>query len=74
MSKRNRWDKISKKYANNPGITSEEVKKFLEMNFTDGCYEQLCGKKETKRLDPALIMDLRHEAVSYIHHHERTSP
>lgn len=65
MSK-NRWDKISKKYAKEPGITSQEVKKFLDMNFTEGYFEQLCGKKEVRRLNPALIMDLRHEIVSSI--------
>jgi hypothetical protein len=59
----NRWDKISKKYAKDPGITSKEVKKFLEMNFTGDYHEQLCGK-ETKQIDPSLIMELRHETVS----------
>lgn len=62
MSK-NRWEKLSQKYANDPGITSEEVKKFLEMNFTDGYHDELCGKSK-KKIDPALIMNLRHESVS----------
>jgi hypothetical protein len=63
MSK-NRWDKLTSKYAKDPGITSEEVKKFLEMNFVNEYHDQLAGKKEEKRTNPALIMDLRHDLVS----------
>lgn len=63
MSK-NRWDKLTRKYANDPGITSKEVKKFLAMNFVDGYQDQLCGKKQPKPLDPAVIMDMRHGIVS----------
>ncbi|KAG5681010.1 hypothetical protein PVAND_010477 [Polypedilum vanderplanki] len=62
MSK-NRWDKLTRKYAKDPGITSEEVKKFLEMNFVNEYHDQLTGKKEEKRTNPALIMDLRHEII-----------
>lgn len=60
----NRWDKISKKFTDDPGITSEEVKSFLEMNFTNGYHEALCGSTaDTPRIDPGLIMDLRHKSV-----------
>lgn len=60
----NRWDKISKKFSEDAGITSAEVKTFLEMNFTNGYHEKLCGTSASSpRLDPGLIMDLRHESV-----------
>lgn len=60
-----RWDKISKKFTDDPGITSDAVKSFLEMNFTNGYHEKLCGgsSASTPRIDPGLIMDLRHESV-----------
>lgn len=61
----NRWDKISKKFTDDPGITSDAVKSFLEMNFTNGYHERLCGASASQsRIDPGLIMDLRHESVS----------
>lgn len=60
----NRWDKISKKFTDDPGITSDDVKSFLQMNFTNGYHEKLCGTSaSTPRIDPGLIMDLRHESV-----------
>lgn len=60
----NRWDKLSKKFTEDPGITSEAVKNFLEMNFTESYHEKLCGSSaSTPRVDPSLIMDMRHEAV-----------
>lgn len=60
----NRWDRISKKFSDDPGVTSDEVKTFLEMNFTNGYHEKLCGTTASSpRLDPGLIMDLRHESV-----------
>lgn len=60
----NRWDKISKKFTDDPGITSDTVKTFLEMNFTNGYHEKLCGASaSTQRIDPSLIMELRHQSV-----------
>lgn len=60
----NRWDKISKRFTDSPGITSDAVKSFLELNFTNGYHDKLCGTSaESPRLDPGLIMDLRHDAV-----------
>ncbi|CRK98414.1 CLUMA_CG011772, isoform A [Clunio marinus] len=60
----NRWSKISKKFTDNPDITSDEVKTFLEMNFTNGYHEKLCGSSTSStRIDPGLIMDMRHESV-----------
>lgn len=60
----NRWDKISKKFSDDSGITSDTVKTFLEMNFTDGYHEKLCGSSaSTPKIDPGLIMDFRHESV-----------
>lgn len=60
----NRWDKISKKFTDSPSIRSDAVKSLLEMNFTNGFHEKLCGSSaETPRIDPGLIMNLRHDAV-----------
>lgn len=63
----NRWNKISGKYScinSSESTTSSEVKKFLNMNFTEEYNDELCGKKSKKFIDPTLIMDLRHNAVS----------
>lgn len=65
MMNANRWNKISEKYSlNSQSTTSKEVKKFLEMNFTEELNDELCGKSIKKVIDPALIMDLRHKEVS----------
>jgi len=67
-----RWDKISKKFtgtATSGGsseLTTKTVKTFLEMNFTNGYHEQMCGSSKAQPdINPALIMNMRHEAVSY---------
>lgn len=60
-----RWEKISKKYEKNPGVTTESVKKFLELNFTQNVHDELCGKKKKPAIDPGLIMDVRHSSVQY---------
>lgn len=60
----NRWDKISKKFTDSPEVTSETVKQFLEMNFTNGYHDELCGSSKNSRVNPGLIMDLRHESVN----------
>lgn len=65
MMNANRWNKISGKYSvNSQSTTSNEVKKFLNMNFTEELNDELCGKSIKKVIDPALIMDLRHKEVS----------
>lgn len=65
MMNTNRWNKISEKYSlNSQSTTSNEVKKFLSMNFTQDLNDELCGKSIKKVIDPALIMDLRHKEVS----------
>lgn len=60
-----RWEKISKKYEKNPGVTTESVKKFLALNFTENVHDELCGKKKKTPIDPGLIMDVRHNSVKY---------
>lgn len=60
----NRWDKITKKFNESPDLTSEVVKSFYDMNFTEKYHEKLCGTSASApRIDPSLIMDLRHDAV-----------
>lgn len=55
---------MSKKFTDDPGITSDTVKQFLELNFTKDYEAELCGSSAgAPRIDPALIMDLRHDAV-----------
>jgi hypothetical protein len=66
MNNNNRWNNIKKKYNLNNNITSSTVQKFLDLNFTDCVKDELCGVAEKKILDPALIMELRHEAVRKI--------
>lgn len=61
----NRWNKISRKFTNSPSATSDAVKKFLELNFTSGYHGQLCGTSSSSpEINPALIMDLRHNSVN----------
>lgn len=66
--KANKWDKIKKKYSSNINLSSDTVKKFLELNFVSEKAdkilkggEQVCSMEA---LNPAVIMDLRHEMVS----------
>lgn len=62
----NRWEKISKKYEKDPGLTTESVKKFLALNFTQNIHEELCGNSKKPTIDPGLIMDIRHDSVKII--------
>lgn len=62
----NRWEKISKKYEKDPGLTTESVKKFLALNFTQNIHDELCGSKKKPTIDPGLIMDIRHDSVKII--------
>lgn len=62
LEKESRWEIIRKKHINCINVTTETVRKFLTMNFVDE--KQLLPIKSRRRLDPVIVMDLRHEMVS----------
>lgn len=65
--KANKWDKIKKKYSSNINLSNDTVKKFLELNFVSEKTEKILKGGEShsmEALNPAVIMDLRHEMVS----------
>lgn len=62
--KESKWDKIRKKYNSTSfNLTTETVKKFLDLNYVEK--KDLHGLHNDSRclLDPITIMDLRHENV-----------
>lgn len=59
--KESRWDIIRKKHINCINVTTETVRKFLNLDFVDE--KSLIGKGKRRRLDPVIVMDLRHEMV-----------
>lgn len=67
--KSNKWDRIKRKYSSNVNLNSETVKKFLQTEFISDQSMKLM-KGDSKSLDslnalnPAIVMDLRHELVS----------
>lgn len=65
----NKWDKIKKKYSSSLNLSSDAVKKFLDMNFVNEKTSKIL-KGDPKsfsmdNLNPAIIMDLRHEMVRF---------
>lgn len=63
--KESKWDKIRKKYNSTSfNLTTETVKKFLDLNYIEK--KDLHGLHHESRnlLDPITIMDLRHENVN----------
>lgn len=64
--KETKWNRISKKYQNT-NVTTETVKTFLDKNYiAENVEKNLSGSVHTTLLDPVLVMDLRHQAVSFI--------
>lgn len=64
--KESRWEMIRKKHINCINVTSETVRKFLTLDFVDE-KKLVTGSgsgKTRSRLDPVVVMDLRHEMVS----------
>ena len=71
INKKTRWDRISKKYSSNNEITSETVRKFLDLNYVDDKnMKDFCGSSENStpdNINPQILMDIRHGSVnSYI--------
>lgn len=60
--KDSRWDMIRKKHFNCINVTTETVRKFLSMDFVDE-KSLLRGSGKKRRLDPVIVMDLRHEMI-----------
>lgn len=67
LNKDTRWDRIRKKHINSVCITSESVKKIFGMNFINENQMKYLNGDRTKyrQLDPTLVMNMRHEIVSY---------
>lgn len=67
INKKTRWDRISKKYSSNHEITSETVKKFLDLNYVDDKnMKDFCGSSENStpdNINPQILMDIRHGSV-----------
>lgn len=70
INKHTRWDRISKKYTSNHEITSETVRKFLDLNYVDEKnIKGFCGSSENStpdNINPQILMDIRHGSVSSI--------
>jgi len=62
-NKENRWDRIRKKHINNINVKTETVRKFFNMNFINPADEKILNGHMPRRLDPGLVMDMRHEMV-----------
>lgn len=66
--KESRWELIRKKHINCLNVTSETVRKFLNLDFVDESkMVSNSSGKGRRRLDPVVVMDLRHEMVRPIH-------
>lgn len=67
INKKTRWDRISKKYSPNHEITSETVRKFLDLNYVDDKnMKDFCGSSENStpdNINPQIVMDIRHGSV-----------
>lgn len=76
MDKITRWDRITKKHLNAVQVQTAQVRRFFDMNFVSGDQMQnmsgrgegggwLTGRRSDRRrcLDPALVMDIRHDIV-----------
>ena len=63
--KETKWDRIRKKHLNNVTVSSKMVKKLFNMNFVDDDQMKLLNGvgPEKNRLNPILVMDVRHEMV-----------
>lgn len=68
-NKDTRWDRIRKRHCNNTAtaLKSEAVKRFIEIDYI-GKHQQNILNGDIgmeNKLDPVLVMDLRHEMVSF---------
>lgn len=75
-NKDTRWDRIRKRHGgsgNSANLKTETVKRFIEIDYV-GKHQQniLNGAAKAQTvLDPVLVMDLRHQMVSFtivLHH------
>jgi len=67
-NKPTRWDRIRKRHLNaNPlAFKTDAVRRFIEVDYVDKRQSQLLIDGEPKKqLNPSVIMDMRHEMVSY---------
>ncbi|GAB0090946.1 uncharacterized protein DMENIID0001_057310 [Sergentomyia squamirostris] len=66
-SRESRWDRIKRKNTvSTLNIKTETVRKFLNV-FTDDFLANMVRKSEEKQiLDPAVVMDARHEAIKKV--------
>lgn len=67
-NKETRWDRIRKKHINSVNVTTENVKKFFGMNFINDHQLRVLNGESKRRfyLNPALVMNIRHEMVSIL--------
>lgn len=67
-NKETRWDRIRKKHMNSVNVTTENVKKFFGMNFINEHQLRILNGESKRRfyLNPALVMNIRHEMVCIV--------
>lgn len=75
IEKLTRWDRITKKHLNSVNVQTVQVRRIFDMQFVSGDQLQhmsgrgegqvTSGMRSGRRniLDPALVMDMRHEVV-----------
>ncbi|CAO1327072.1 unnamed protein product [Diamesa serratosioi] len=67
LNKKTRWDRISKNYSSNHEISSETVRKFLDLNYVnEKSMKDFCGSSENstpENINPQILMDLRHGSI-----------
>lgn len=70
-NKDTRWDRIRKRHGsgNSANLKCETVKRFIEIDYVGKNQQNLMNGaiKPENKLDPVLVMDLRHEMVSQDH-------
>lgn len=76
IEKMTRWDRITKKHLNTVNVQTAQVRRIFDLNFVSGDQMQhmsgrgdvgaVSGRSGGRRrcLDPALVMDMRHEIVT----------
>lgn len=64
-NKETRWDRIRKRHMSSVNVTTENVKKFFGMNFINEHQLRILNGESKRRfyLNPALVMNVRHEMV-----------
>lgn len=80
IDKITRWDRITKKHLHSVNVQTSQVRRIFDMQFVSGDQmQQMSGRGEGGAskgcqsgrrgfLDPALVMDMRHEIVRYIYY------